>query len=153
HIDQRFFHTVWRLVKNDRSGLVPKRLQLRSSFLLLGREKALENETIRRQTAGAQDRRYCRRPGKWNNPNAGANRFDDETITGVGDRRSAGIGKQCDALAADYPFNERLRFSPFVVLVIAGERRVNIVAAEQNLCVPRVFGGDQTDFLENPNRA
>jgi hypothetical protein len=30
---------------------------------------------------------------------------------------------------------------------------MNVVMIEQNLCVPRVLGGDQIDLFENPKRA
>ena len=44
-------------------------------------------------------------------------------------------------------------FAAFVMVVIAGQRRLDAKVREQMLRVPGVLRGDQFDFFENPQRA
>jgi hypothetical protein len=60
------------------------------------------------------------------------------------------IRHQGNILTPRKPGNQVLGFGFLVVLMIAGQRCINIVMIQKNLRVTRVLGGDQVDLFKHP---
>ena len=77
----------------------------------------------------------------------------DHIAARVADGRHAGIADQGDHQAVFQFFNELRPFFSFIVFMIAGQRRIDIIRQEQLFRMTRIFCRDEVGFAETADRA
>ena len=93
------------------------------------------------------------RSGNRLDPNARLDRQAHKLQSGIRHQWGARVRHERDTLAFLQARDERWRFPGFIVFMQTGRRRRDRVSREQVRRPPRVFGGDEGDVPENPERA
>src|SRR5574341_1195116 len=116
------------------------------------REKALEYETVSGQAGDREggNGRGC--AGDGDDGNALMHGEIDRKIPGVRNARRARIGHEGDAFSVKQPRDEHGSFFFLVVIVVACERRMDVIPGEELLSMARILGRDTVRFLQNAHR-
>ena len=146
---QEFVDAVGRLVERQ-CGI--ERFELLEAATALGgflREEPDEMDFVGRQTAGGESRHE--RTGARNgfNSMAGGECGADDSLAGIADAGSAGVGDERDFLALGEALDDVFAPFRFVEFKVTQERLFDFISLEQMRGVARILGGEYVAFTQN----
>src|SRR5664280_2335772 len=116
-------------------------------------KKSEEAKCVSGQAAGYQRTEEGRGARDGNHRDVVSDGESDETKSRVGNTGHAGVTHQSDIFSLLQLHDQFGGARKFVVLVIAGGRRVDAVMIEELLRLTGVFAGDQLDFFQGADGA
>ena len=143
---------VRRFVKEERLFTSRHFRQPRGTLCFRPRQKADEGEPRRVKPRGNERRQRRVGPRQGNDANPGGNGLPRQEAPRVRNARQPGVADAGDERPLLELFNERRALRLLIMLVVAGERRMNIKMRQKPPGMARILGGDQIDFFEDAHR-
>jgi hypothetical protein len=119
---------------------------------LLCGKKAGEVKLIGGQSGNNQSGEERRRPRQRFHANSSLDSRSHHTISGIGNKRCAGIRDQGARFALFQPFDEILGAVDFVVFVVTEQTRLNSVVVEQTFGGAGILAGDPRGIFQDADR-
>ena len=113
------------------------------ALLSLPRKKSKKGELIARNTGCDERSEKCRRTGDGDNVDSRIDCRGNKSRTGIGKQRSSRISDERNRVSIHETLDEPRRFARFVVLVIRGAPRANLIMIEQSSRVPCILCNDK----------
>ena len=155
HIAQTGDDAMGGFVEDQRPRIAGQGLQLLTPGTSLGRQKTLEDETVRGQTGGGERRDQGAGPRHRHDPTTSLAGSAHQMVTGVAHQGRAGVRYQRHRLAPAQPLHQPVAQPPLVVLVVGQGRCLDGEMVEQSGAVAGIFARDEIDagqHLQRPRR-
>jgi hypothetical protein len=138
-VGEHLGEAVGRLEQHQRAGDAGDERKAGPPGRALRRQKAFEEEPVRRQARDDERRGHGGGAGDRRNREPFGNGGLDQFVARVGDERRAGVGHERQRLTLAYPVDHTLANRVVRVLVIGDQRRGDAVVGKKRLGDPRVL--------------
>ena len=147
YIGQTIENAVRRLIRDYGCLFVPEFLKYSPPRCCLRGKKADESKLVRRQAGACERGKDHGGSGNRDDRESALDCACDQTVTGVGYKRSACVAHECNGLPAFEAFDKLRRSTCLIVLVVANQGFSDSIVAQQLLGLSRILARDQRDLV------